>query len=102
MNNKLLENYKIKLKKENRVFSYWDTAFKNNPEKYMKDVPDKRFVSYADRKKIRKNRLCSDENFIYSDGNFDRVMRWRGIPIYKNAYDYALYPSILTTVSSEL
>tara|TARA_Y100000310_G_C20691799_1_gene822776 strand:- start:1210 stop:1935 length:726 start_codon:yes stop_codon:yes gene_type:complete len=94
----ILDRYYESLKKENRVLSYWDNAFKDDPEKYMKDIPSERFVSYKDRKKIRDNRLCSEENFLYSNGSFDRVLRWRGIPLYKNIYDFTLYPTILTQI----
>ena len=91
-----LTNYKDKLEKENRVLSYWENEFKKSPEEYAKDIFQKRFVSIDDRK--IQHRLLDDKNFIYSQGSFDRIIRWRDIPLYKNCYDYTLYNNILTEI----
>tara|TARA_Y100001937_G_scaffold119146_1_gene174437 strand:- start:1171 stop:1905 length:735 start_codon:yes stop_codon:yes gene_type:complete len=91
-----LTDYKDKLEKENRVLSYWENEFEKNPQEYVKDILQKRFVSINERK--IQHRLLDDKNFIYSQGSFDRIIRWRDIPLYKNCYDYALYNNILTEI----
>ena len=45
-----LSDYKEKLEKENRVLSYWENEFEKNPQEYVKDVLQKRFVSINKRK----------------------------------------------------
>ncbi len=45
-----------------------------------------------------KKRIPLEEIFDYTCGSFNRVMRWRKIPLYKNTYDFALYPTILTEI----
>ena len=94
----VINEYINSLENENRILSYWDNCFKDNPKKYIGDININRYVSYEDRKNIRKNRLCPEEIFNYSCGSFNRVMRWRGIPLYKNIYDFSLYPTILTEI----
>ena len=88
-----LSDFKKTLDKENRILSYWENEFEKNPIEYINDTVSSRFVSLDER---HSNRLVDDKNFIYSQGSFNRIMRWRGVPLYKNCYDYSIYPNILT------
>ena len=94
----VINEYIKSLQDENRILSYWDNGFKDNPKKYIDDINVDRYISYNNRKKIRNIRFCPEEVFDYTCGSFNRVMRWREIPLYKNIYDFALYPTILTEI----
>ena len=88
-----LNDFKKTIDEENRILSYWENEFEKNPIEYINDTVSSRFVSLDER---HSNRLVDDKNFIYSQGSFNRIMRWRGVPLYKNCYDYSIYPNILT------
>ena len=48
----VINEYINSLENENRILSYWDNCFKDNPKKYIDDININRYVSYEDRKKI--------------------------------------------------
>jgi cephalosporin hydroxylase len=81
--------------KQNALNTYWEYEFSENPKKYVSDITQDRFVDLKERS---VNKLIDSKNFVYSQGSFDRIIKWRNIPLYKNCFDYSIYPTLLTEV----
>ena len=81
--------------KYNTLYTYWESEFFSNPKKYVKDMTHSRFVDLKERKWYRS---ANPENYLYSQGSFDRVIKWKNIALYKTCYDYSIYPAVLTEV----
>ena len=77
-----------------KIGNYLENASITHPLDYYPEHYE-RFISYSKRRSERKERLSGERNFIYSQGSFDRVFKWRGIETYKSVYDLAIYTSIL-------
>ncbi len=79
----------------NSLNTYWESEFSENPKEYVKDITQSRFVNLKERK---LNKSVDFKNFIYSQGSFNRIIKWKNIPLYKTCYDYSIYPAVLTEV----
>ena len=62
--------------KYNTLYTYWESEFFSNPKKYVKDITHSRFVDLKERKWYRS---ANPENYLYSQGSFDRVIKWKNI-----------------------
>ena len=61
----VINKYIKSLQDENRILSYWDNGFKDNPKKYIDDINVNRYVSYNAR---THNHICKKCSRIHVHG----------------------------------